>query len=410
MIDYNSTKSFQANMLEVLDTGLEKPSPVYLGYDIQCKFAAELADVTALTPIDRCFVITDALVCDLFGQSFLAELQKHVSGAEIVVVPSGEAAKSWEHLRQLCERLLAKKASKRSLVIALGGGAIGNLAGMAAALMFRGIRFVEVPTTMSHMTDGTLSNKQAVNGAGGKNHFGTYHAPIFIWSDTRYLETEPSFVRKAGIVEGIKNALIDQPGLIPYLEKHVNPNCDYTPAALTDLCRKIIVSKLEILKKDPTEKHFGIVLEYGHTFAHAIEWLAHGKILHGAAVSIGMKIAAQLSMRLGYIDQHDVDLHYRLLDDILGLTPPLPDDIDTSSIIETMGVDNKKMGAEARFVLLNKIGSCCEGDSGDYLVKVDRKVVYQTLDGFIERYRNNPRGSRFSNSISVSALESPTRA
>jgi 3-dehydroquinate synthetase len=162
------------------------------------------------------------------------------------------------------------------------------------------------------------------------------------------------------------------------------------------------MSKLEILKKDPSEKHFGIVLEYGHTFAHAIEWLARGKILHGAAVSIGMKIAAQLGMRLGYIDQHDVDLHYHLLDDILGLTPPLPDDIDTSSIIETIGVDNKKTGAEARFILLNRIGSCCEGDSGDYLVKVDRRVVYQMLDDFIESYRNNPYGSVLRKTLLVS--------
>lgn len=391
MIDYNNTKSFQANTVELLNTGLERPSPIHLGYDIQGSFAAELARVTTHAAVDRCFVITDAPIYDLFGRSFLTELQKCLR-AEVLVVPSGEAAKSWEHLRQLCESLLAKGASKGSLLIALGGGAVGNLTGMAAALMFRGIRFVEVPTTTSHMTDGTLSNKQAVNGVGGKNHFGTYYAPILIWSDTKYLETEPSFVRKAGIVEGIKNALIDQPSLIPYLEKNVSPGCDYAPGALTDLCRKIILSKLEILKKDPSEKHFGIVLEYGHTFAHAIEWLARGEILHGAAVAIGMKIAAQLGMRLGYLDQRDVDLHHHLLDDVLGLIPSLPQGIDTSSIIETIGTDNKKTGAEARFVLLSKIGACCEGD-GDYLVKIDRKVISQTLDAFIESYRKNPRAS-----------------
>jgi 3-dehydroquinate synthetase len=278
-----------------------------------------------------------------------------------------------------------KGVNKRSLLIAFGGGSIGNITGLAAGLIFRGIRFIEVPTTLSHQTDGMLSNKQAVNGKFGKNHFGLYNAPVFLWTDTRYPQTEPLRFKKSGIVEGIKNGLIDQKEFIPYLEKTIKKNGDYSPQQLTDLCFKLIVSKLEILKKDPTEKHYGIILEYGHTFAHAIEWLSKGVLAHGEAVSIGMKIAAELSAKLGYIDEDALTLHYRLIDELLALKPRFPENIEPVSILNTMLVDNKKTGRDVRYVLLEKIGQCKKG-SGDYLIRVDRDIVRSVMEGFIHNY------------------------
>ena len=191
--------------------------------------------------------------------------------------------------------------------------------------------------------------------------------------------------KKSGIVEGIKNGLIDQKEFIPYLEKTIKKNGDYSPQQLTDLCFKLIVSKLEILKKDPTEKHYGIILEYGHTFAHAIEWLSKGVLAHGEAVSIGMKIAAELSAKLGYIDEDALTLHYRLIDELLALKPRFPENIEPVSILNTMLVDNKKTGRDVRYVLLEKIGQCKKG-SGDYLIRVDRDIVRSVMEGFLHNY------------------------
>jgi 3-dehydroquinate synthetase len=274
--------------------------------------------------------------------------------------------------------------SKRSLLVAVGGGSVGNLTGLAAGLIFRGIRFIEVPTTLSHQTDGVLSNKQAVNGKYGKNHFGLYHAPVLAWVDARYTETETARYKNSGIVEGIKNAIIDQSDFIPYLKANISPHGTYSSRAIHDLVYKLIISKLAILKKDPTEKRYGIILEYGHTFAHAIEWLSDGCLTHGESVSIGMKIAAELSARLGYIDRPTVELHYRLIDDLLGMTPDLPDAIDPGTLIRTMCVDNKKTGRDVRYVLLEKIGQCQAGN-GDYLIRVDKEIVQDVLDKFITK-------------------------
>ncbi|MBW2513458.1 MAG: iron-containing alcohol dehydrogenase, partial [Deltaproteobacteria bacterium] len=303
MFDYHRKIDFKPGKIVRIENPLEAASPIFLGYDIENQFAAVLERSTHDSPVHRLFLLTDRTIFDLFGDTFLSGLAKNFPNTQHYLLPEGEACKTFKVLQKLCDTLVDKGVNKRSLLIAFGGGSIGNITGLAAGLIFRGIRFIEVPTTLSHQTDGMLSNKQAVNGKFGKNHFGLYNAPVFLWTDTRYPQTEPLRFKKSGIVEGIKNGLIDQKEFIPYLEKTIKKNGDYSSQQLTDLCFKLIVSKLEILKKDPTEKHYGIILEYGHTFAHAIEWLSKGILAHGEAVSIGMKLAAELSAKLEYIDE-----------------------------------------------------------------------------------------------------------
>jgi 3-dehydroquinate synthetase len=341
-----------------------------------------LARATNQDPPDRLFLLMDRFVSDLHGERFTGWLRDMFGEVHVCLLPRGEACKTFEALQTLCDHLVEKGASKRSLLIAFGGGSVGNITGLAAGLIFRGIRFIEVPTTLSHQTDGVLSNKQAVNGKSGKNHFGLYHAPVFAWVDTRYTGTETARHRNSGIVEGVKNGLIDQSGFIPYLEAIIKPHGEYSDREIYDLVYKLIVSKLEILKKDPTEKHYGMILEYGHTFAHAVEWLSDGRLTHGESVSIGMKMAARLSERLGYIDRPVVALHYRLIDDLLGMTPDLPENIDPGALVRTMYVDNKKTDGDVRFVLLEKIGRCRKGN-GDYLIRVDEEIVQGVLGEFM---------------------------
>ena len=385
MFDYNRKIDLDSGKIVRIDNALDAASPIFFGYDIEEQFIEVLERSTQDMPVDRLFLLTDRIIFDLFGERYLSRLNERFPETELYLLPEGEQCKTFEVLQKLCNQLVEKGVSKQSLLIAFGGGSIGNISGLAAGLIFRGIRFIEVPTTLSHQTDGMLSNKQAVNGMFGKNHFGLYHTPVFSWTDTRYPETEPLRFKKSGIVEGIKNGLIDQKEFIRYLEKTIKKDGDYSSQQLTDLCFKLIISKLEILKKDPTEKHYGIILEYGHTFAHAIEWLSKGALAHGEAVSIGMKIAAELSAELGYIDSDALALHYRLIDELLALKPRFPDNLDPQSILKTMGVDNKKTGKHVRYVLLEKIGQCKKGN-GDYLISVDRAIVQSVIEAFISKY------------------------
>ncbi|MDJ0555880.1 MAG: hypothetical protein QNJ68_15840 [Microcoleaceae cyanobacterium MO_207.B10] len=268
------------------------------------------------------------------------------------------------------------------LILAFGGGTVGNIVGFTAGMIYRGIRYIEVPTTMTGQTDSTLSNKQAINSKTGKNHFGFYHAPIFIWVDTQYLKTEPDFSKRSGIIEGIKNGFISDATFLDYLEKVLHPDVNFTEEELYQLSFNIIISKLKILKQDPSEKHYGIILEYGHTFGHGIEWLEKGKFSHGEAVSFGMKIAAELGKELGLISEEDVNRHYYLIEDKLGFNNPFPNTITAEKLMDAMIVDNKKTGKELRFVLLDKVGQCYNPE-GDFLVTVDQELVKKVVENFI---------------------------
>lgn len=385
MFDYTQRGFYEPGKIVKLDNELEKPAPIFFGYHIEDQFIDYLEKLTYKTPVDRFFFLTDASVFDRFGSRLFDQLTAAYPNISPCFLPQGESGKTFTVLETLCDELIEKGATKGSLLIAFGGGSVGNISGLSAGLIFRGIRFVEVPTTLSHQTDGTLSNKQAVNGKFGKNHFGVYHPPVFTWTDVKYLETEQLAYKKSGIVEGIKNGLIDQDMFLPYLEENIKTDGDYSPEEITDLSYKLIVSKIEILKKDPTEKQYGMILEYGHTFGHAVEWLAQGELTHGEGVAIGMKMAAELSFQLGYIDREVVKRHYVLIDDKLDMKPELPKHIDAASILETMYVDNKKSGSDVRYVLLESIGQC-KNEKGDFLLAVDRKVVREVIERFIDQY------------------------
>ncbi len=364
-----------------LSTELEKPSPFYLGYDIQKHLVNELSKYA----FDKIFFLTEKPLFDLYGHELYEEISQKFP-CILEFVPTGETSKYFPVLEELCETLIAKNASKKSILLSFGGGAVGNIVGLAAGLVYRGIRYVEIPTSMTGQTDSTLSNKQAVNGKTGKNHFGLYHSPLFIWADTKYLKTEPRFSKRSGIVEGIKNGFISDETFLDYLEETLNPELNFSDEQLTNLVYRLILSKLEILKKDPSEKYYGIILEYGHTFGHAIEWLEKGKLSHGQCVSIGMKIAAELAKKMGLLSQKDVERHYYLIEDKLGFDDPFPATITTQELLDAMIADNKKTGNDIRFVLLEKLGKCYNPE-GDFLVTIDLEIVEEVVDSFIQNQK-----------------------
>ena len=372
-----TTTEFVPGQVITLSTELAKPSPFYFGFDIEDQFV----NVLDTYNFDKIFFFTEQHLFDLYGKALYEKIAaKYPCSLEFV--PNGEACKYFPVLEKTCEDLIAKGVSKKSLLLAFGGGTVGNIIGLAAGLIYRGIGYVEIPTSMTGQTDSTLSNKQAVNGKTGKNHFGLYHSPMFIWSDTKYLKTEPPVSKRSGIIEGIKNGFISDGSFLDYLDTVLNPELNFSDEELYDLAYQIILSKLEILKQDPSEKHYGIVLEYGHTFGHAIEWLEKGKMSHGEAVSHGMKIAAELACELGFISQEDVDLHYYMIEEKLGFNRPLPEYITTEQLMNAMISDNKKTGEDIRFVILENIGKCYNPE-GDFLVTVDLNVVEKIVTQFI---------------------------
>lgn len=361
-----------------LSTSLLTPSPYYFGYDIEAHFT----DALRAHPADKAFFFTERGLLEGVAGG-LYERTREALPTTLRCVPEGERGKGFAALEEVLEGLITAGATKRSLLIAMGGGAVGNLVGLAAGLLFRGVRYVEVPTTMTGQTDSVLSNKQAINGKTGKNQFGLYHAPAFVWGDARYLETEPLSARRGGVVEGVKNGLIHDPSLLTTLDHLLEPTLSHTGPALAELTLTLIRSKLPIIEADPTERGYGLVLEYGHTFGHALEFLLAGRLLHGEAVGVGMRLAARLSRRLGHIDDAAVALHDRLLVDRVGLSPRFPAGVTPEALVEAMRADNKRTGAELRCVLLERVGRCLN-PRGDWLVDVEEATARAVVAELIE--------------------------
>lgn len=335
---------------------------------------------------DRVYLVTNPLLLDLYGRELTEVLRRNGIEHQIVTIEDSESTKTFATLESLCETLIEGNLSKASIIIGFGGGCLTNIVGMAAGLIFRGIRYIEMPTTLMGITDSTLSNKQAVNGRHGKNHFGLYFGPLFIFGDTHFLVSEPINGKRAAIVEGIKNGFISDPALVTYFEGKLQERLeDYSERDLTELTYKIIKSKLRILERDPTERDYAVTLEYGHTFGHAMEFLTHGEIPHGYAVAKGMCIAAEMSHKLGYISRDVVDLHYHLFGERLGIDLSIPPEIGVEDIIQAMKSDNKKTAGGTKFVLLKEIGACLNPD-GDYQVWVRPDVVKSVLQTYAARH------------------------
>jgi 3-dehydroquinate synthetase len=366
-----------------------QPDPTYyFGNDI----IEHLGGLIKNEDVDKVFFVTNDVLAKLYAREITKVFQSNNIPYEVLTIKDSEHDKNFSNLEWLCDTLVDKFVTKGSIIIGFGGGCLTNIVGLAAGLIFRGIRYIEMPTTFMAVTDSCLSNKQAVNGAFGKNQYGMYRAPIFIFGDTKYLQTESLPGRKSAIAEGIKNAFINDASLLPYYENKLE-NCDLNnldPMTLTDLAYNVIRSKLAILEQDPSEKHFAMALEYGHTFGHAIEFFSGGSIPHGIAVAKGMCIAAEISHRLGYMSREEADKHYRLFGEKLRLDLKIPENISVDDIMDTILADNKKTVKGVKYVLLEKIGVCLDPD-GDYQICVDEKLVRSVLseqNGMVDRKLN----------------------
>jgi len=357
-----------------LETNLLESSPIYLGCNIWRESLLEkMMDLNT----DKFFLITDDVVYNLFGNELLEYMNEKVS-VKLIKLPSGEKHKNIKVFNDLMEDLFDNNVTKSSILISLGGGVVGNITGLAAALAFRGIRFFHIPTTFMSQTDSILSRKQGINSFYGKNMIGSYYTPLFNFIDTSFLTFDSERFIRGSFVETVKNGFIYNADFLNKLKSVIKNDFNVNQEGVFNLVKMSIESKLPIMKADPTEKGLAMILEYGHTVGHAIEKLSYGKLSHGESVSIGMMVAARVSEKLGYLSKQDVKEH---LDILSALKTPtkIPSNIKISDIINRIKLDNKKDMNGIRFVVLENIGKCINTD-GSYMIKVPFNIINEAIE------------------------------
>ena len=299
-------------------------------------------------------VVTNEVVGPLYTEPLLEALGDRVR-ADVFSMPDGERHKSLETYGALMDFLLERRHDRSTTLIALGGGVVGDLAGFAAATYQRGVDFVQVPTTLLAQVDSSVGGKTAVNHPRGKNMIGAFYQPRCVIADTALLETLPDREYRAGLAEVVKYGVIRDRALFDWLADHAEALNQRDPAALRWAVRRSCEIKSEVVAADEREGGVRAILNFGHTFGHAVETLTgYGAVLHGEAVAMGMVMAAELSARQGWLARNDVDLLRRLLTALeLPLAPP---PLAAEDMLNAMGHDKKVHDGRLRLVLARAIG------------------------------------------------------
>ena len=328
----------------------------------------------------KTFIVTDSNIAVHWLKQTIESLSAQGMSPKVLEVPVGESTKSFINLEKIIDQLLESKVDRDSVLIALGGGVIGDLAGFAGAVTLRGIKVIQVPTTLLSQVDSSVGGKTGVNVRQGKNLVGSFHQPSLVAIDTQVLQTLPSRQLFAGYAEVLKYGLIKDQSFFDWLElngkKVLEGDKIAQQFAIFTSCR----IKAEIVEADEKEKNLRAILNFGHTFGHALEAEAgyDGNLLHGEAVSIGMVLAIELSKSLGYLSGQDAGRAVEYIRNI-GL-PTNINSIEGSTswhpdgIIQHMQHDKKVSNGQLRFVLIKGIGEA-------YLTAdVERNDIYRVIE------------------------------
>lgn len=296
---------------------------------------------------------------------YLEPVKALLTGSRVTaaVLPDGEQHKTMATVNHVLDALVAARYGRDCVLVALGGGVVGDIAGFAASIYQRGVDFIQVPTTLLAQVDSAVGGKTGVNHPGGKNLLGAFHQPLCVLADTDTLHTLPDRELAAGLAEVVKYGLIADADLFAWLEQQAEALLRRDPAALGHVIRRSCELKAEIVGQDEHERGRRALLNLGHTFGHAIELQAgYGEWLHGEAVAAGTCMAAEFSARVGTLDPAAVD-RIRQLFRRLQL-PVRPPPAEPGQFLAAMGMDKKVVGGQIRLVLLDEIGSA--RITGDY--------------------------------------------
>lgn len=320
-----------------------------------------LAQAADLMPNDsRTFlIVTDENVRSPHADIVLNALQDRGLQGQLASVPAGEKSKSMATLSGLYDRLADQSANRRTVVVAVGGGVVGDLAGFLAATWARGLPFIQVPTTLLAMVDSSVGGKTGINHPKGKNLIGAFHQPRGVIADTGTLSTLPDREYRSGLAEVIKYGVIQDPKFFHWLEENVDGLVQRDPVVLSRVVARSCELKADVVREDEFETTgLRAILNYGHTFAHAFEALSgYDELLHGEAVSIGMVCASRLAETLGRVTAADTRRQSDLLTAV-GLPVNVPaSQLDRpQEIINCMLLDKKTVDGQLRFILPDRIG------------------------------------------------------
>ena len=312
------------------------------------------AEVTAVVRGPRCAVICDANSARFFGDQIVRSLRAANFEPTLITVPAGETSKSLERTGAVCDEMTAGGLDRSSFVVAVGGGVVGDLAGFAAAIYYRGIPHIQVPTTLLAQVDSSIGGKTAVNSAAGKNLLGAVHQPALVVADVETLRTLPRREFRQGFAEIIKHAVIADASLFDVLDTIAVDASD----DLTELVRRNIEIKAGVVACDEHDVSGArAILNFGHTVAHGIERAAeYGSVLHGEAVSLGMVAACEISGRKAGLSQPEQRRVTAALESV-GLPTKLPPEFPRDRILPALRRDKKFEGGQVRFVVTPRLGA-----------------------------------------------------
>lgn len=347
--DCTQSMTFSMQTLTV-DLG-ERAYPIHIG-------AGLLQQAELILPHleqKRVMVVSNTTVAPLYLAQLTATLEAGGVAVASVVLADGEAYKNWETLNLIFDALLTRRAERKTTLIALGGGVIGDMTGFAAASYQRGVPFIQVPTTLLSQVDSSVGGKTGINHPLGKNMIGAFYQPKLVLADTDTLTTLPARELSAGLAEVIKYGLIWDAEFLAWLEANMDRLRALDQAAISHAIHRSCEIKAQVVGEDEREGGIRAILNLGHTFGHAIETgMGYGNWLHGEAVAAGMVMAAQTSQRLGWLSEADV-ARTRALIRAAGL-PDVAPDLGVATWLDYMGHDKKVEGGKMRFVLLKKLG------------------------------------------------------
>jgi 3-dehydroquinate synthase len=348
----------------------ERSYPIYIG--------AGLLQNTDLLPRHihgtSALIVTNETVAPLYLAPVAAALSdiRH----DVVVLPDGEQYKTLETTNRIFDALIEARHDRRTTLIALGGGVVGDITGFAAACYQRGVNFVQIPTTLLAQVDSSVGGKTGVNHPGGKNMIGAFHQPRCVIADTDTLATLDDRQLSAGLAEVIKYGLIRDGTFFEWLEVDVDRLRDREPAALAKAIETSCRIKAAIVAEDERESGVRALLNLGHTFGHAIETATgYGRWLHGEAIGAGMCMAARLSLHLEWIDEQSVR-RIEALVERAGCPVAPPSELEPRQFLDLMAIDKKAIGGVIRLVLLEAIGKAVVTD------RYDQAALLQTLDDY----------------------------
>jgi 3-dehydroquinate synthase len=319
------------------------------------------AEIGPLLARPRVAVVTDETVSALHLPKLTAAFQAEGIAVSALALPAGEATKGWENLARTTEWLLEAKVERRDVVIALGGGVIGDLVGFSAAILRRGVRFVQLPTTLLAQVDSSVGGKTGINTAQGKNLVGSFHQPSLVLADIGVLDTLPSRDFLSGYGEVVKYGLLGDAGFFDWLEVNGPLLLRGDAAARLHAVTRSVEMKAGIVSRDETEEGERALLNLGHTFCHALEKATgySDRLLHGEGVAIGCALAFELSSRLGLCAQEDpsrVRAHLKSMGmkvDLADIPGELP---GAEALVALMGQDKKVVDGRLRFILARGVG------------------------------------------------------